>query len=450
MLRRSFKLLGRGGSTTRRTLSRVCVGAGALVLTVAAGAAAPAAGAATPQHDTHPLKPRPHNAAPAVIGGALINHGGPVQSAPRVYVDYWGWGSDPSGEQNYLNRFLSSVGGTPWLATVDQYGADSAPGLLAATWSDPAAVPASPSDAQIQAEAAAAANHFGTGTSVNVQIVVATPTGHSTPGFGSQWCAYHGAVASLPNVTYTDLPYMTDAGSGCGADMVNGSGGLLDGVSIVEGHELAEAITDPMLNAWYDAGGNEIGDKCAWSGLSNIGTSAGTFAVQPLWSNGANGCVLSTGYPQLLTAGSFEQNTTGWQRLGPPGAIVNMVNYNTATGAPAPAHDGTGYLAFNTNTAGGSVYQDIPVSATVGASYTASVWLSSQSGGASGTFCLWGLGASNTNVCTAYNVSSSTGYQYFQVVYNVPQAISTLRFQVYPTANGGTTDMDTASTVRTG
>jgi hypothetical protein len=125
-----------------------------------------------------------------------------------------------------------------------------------------------------------------------------------------------------------------------------------------------------------------------------------------------------------------------------------MVDYNTAAGAPAPAHDGTGYLAFNTNIGGGSIYQDVPVSVGAGATYSASVWLSSQSGPASGTFCLWGLGASNTNSCVAYNVNSSTGYQHFQLSYTTNQPVSTLRYQVYPTPNGGTTDMDTASLIR--
>jgi hypothetical protein len=31
------------------------------------------------------------------------------------------------------------------------------------------------------------------------------------------------------------------------------------------------------------------------------------------------------------------------------------------------------------------------------------------------------------------------------VVYDLPAGYSTLRFQVYPTVNGGTTDMDAAS-----
>jgi len=33
----------------------------------------------------------------------------------------------------------------------------------------------------------------------------------------------------------------------------------------VRTHEQIEAATDPLLNAWYDASGQEIGDKCAWN-----------------------------------------------------------------------------------------------------------------------------------------------------------------------------------------
>ncbi|HWF80988.1 MAG TPA: hypothetical protein VN695_10405 [Streptosporangiaceae bacterium] len=240
----------------------------------------------------HHMWPRGGHKAP-LAGIPLLNHGGPVQNAPRVYVVYWDWVGDASGEQPYLNQFLSSVGSTFWLSAVSQYGGGSGRNLLAGTWSDPTPIPANPTDAQIQAEAVAAANHFGTGNSVNVQIVVATPTGHSTAGFGTVFCAYHGALAADPNVTYTDLPYMTDAAAACGENAVNvGAKGTLDGVSIVEGHELAETITDPLLNAWFDANGNEIGDKCAWVGLANLNTWSRAFAVQPLWSNNANGCVL--------------------------------------------------------------------------------------------------------------------------------------------------------------
>ncbi|MBC3841192.1 hypothetical protein GXW82_15465 [Streptacidiphilus sp. 4-A2] len=78
------------------------------------------------------------------------------------------------------------------------------------------------------------------------------------------------------------------------------------------------------------------------------------------------------------------------------------------------------------------------------------MWLSSQSGPATGTFCLWSLAGTNTNTCSGYSVNSTTGYQNYILVFEVPQATSTLRFQVYPTANGGTTDMDTASLTKIG
>ena len=293
-------------SKSRFSYGRWVLG-GLLAVTLGAALAVPgvsAANAATLSHQSGPaarhpgtslpvppFRPRPHNGVARVRQGNLINHGGPVQTAPRVFVDFWHWTSDPSGEQTYLTRFLSSIGGTSWLSTVNQYGAGSSGDLLAGTWSNSASIPRHPTDAQIQAQAVSAASHFGTGNSVNVQIVVATPTGHSTSGFGTQWCAYHGAVSADRNITYTNLPYITDAGANCGEDSVNGSGGTLDGVSIVEGHELAEAITDPLLNAWYDSSGSEIGDKCAWINLQDITTSGGTFAVQPLWSNAAGGCV---------------------------------------------------------------------------------------------------------------------------------------------------------------
>ncbi len=272
------------------TKARMAAGAVALVAAAATSLAGVSSASAAPQartHSTHVMKVNNGSVRP-LLKSNLINHGGPVQNAPVVYIDFWGWGSDPSGEQSYLTNFLGSVGGSNWLASVNQYGASNNT-RLGGTWSDSTAVPSAPSDAQIQATAARAASHFGTGGSVNVEIVVATPTGHSTPGFGTQWCAYHGAVSSNPNITYTDLPYMSDAGASCGSGSVTGSS--LDGVSIVEGHELAETITDPLLNAWYDAGGEENGDLCAWTGLHTISTSGGTFAVQPLWSNSAGGCV---------------------------------------------------------------------------------------------------------------------------------------------------------------
>jgi hypothetical protein len=63
---------------------------------------------------------------------------------------------------------------------------------------------------------------------------------------------------------FTSLPYMTDAGSACGEDSVNGPNGTLDGVSIVEGHEMAESITDPLTTG-NEALAKEGSLSAAWT-----------------------------------------------------------------------------------------------------------------------------------------------------------------------------------------
>jgi hypothetical protein len=146
----------------------------------------------------------------------------------------------------------------------------------------------------------------------------------------------------------------------------------------------------------------------------------------------------------LLQHGSFEASAGGWATTVPSGGVTNMVDYQVGHGAPATAQDGSWYLAFNTSASSGSVYQDVPVNGTAGSAYTATAWLSAQSGTATGQLCLWGLGATNTSNCRSYSVTAGT-YTPIQLVYDAPQAFSTLRFQVYPAPGGGTTDMDTAS-----
>lgn len=124
--------------------------------------------------------------------------------------------------------------------------------------------------------------------------MVFTPSGKSMQGFGTQWCAWH--ASSSNSLAYAYIPYMPDAGAACGMNFVNHSSGYFDGFSIVAGHEYAEAQTDPYPNSgWLDRNGEESADKCAWSTLSGIiSLPGGDYAVQPLWSNAKNGCVLTS------------------------------------------------------------------------------------------------------------------------------------------------------------
>ncbi|HEX3551425.1 MAG TPA: hypothetical protein VHT53_13660 [Candidatus Elarobacter sp.] len=233
----------------------------------------------------------------------LTYHGGPVQTAPQLYVVFWGsaWNGsgDPNGEKSRLLAFYGIIGGSHWLNSVSQYtqngGAHvgNAGNIYVGSYVDTATTPPSrPTQAQMAAEAARAAAHFGNYTS-NASYVVAMPHGIKPSGFGTQYCAYHSSTsAGGGTISWTNLPYMPDAGASCGANSVNSSG-TLDGVTIVGGHEQAETETDPQPNTgWLDSSGAENGDKCAWVSLEN-NPNAGGYPTQPLWSNANSGCVQS-------------------------------------------------------------------------------------------------------------------------------------------------------------
>jgi serine protease len=264
-------------------------------------------------------------------GGGTNNlsyHGGVggigVEPAPKVYLVLWGsqWNSnDPSSESSLLQSFFGKVGGSSWVNSVTQYCQGVASGtitcgsngthagnnvVLAGFWADNASAAAShPTQSQLAAEAIKAAGHFGnttSGSNASVQYVIATATGNNASGFGTQYCAWHSSTSSSAgNIAYTNLPYITDAGASCGANF-NGLGPNA-GITIVEGHEMAETITDQFPNGgWLDRGGAENGDKCAWissgqGASASVQMNGASFPVQSLWSNAFNsnngGCVLS-------------------------------------------------------------------------------------------------------------------------------------------------------------
>lgn len=264
--------------------------------------------------------------------GPVTDHGGPVQTEPKVYVDFWGWRSDPAGERPYLLSFLSSVGGSPWLSTVTQYCASDDP-QLAGYWDSSGVPPLQPTSADIQAQGRVAVRHFAIGglhasDASNIQIVVALPPDASLPDEDDEDCAYHerlensdGALSDHAFVL-TALPYVPGSNFGpeCGAFSVNaGAGGALDGVSITEGHELAESITDPEGNAWHDDGHptEEIADRCATQTDYDIEAGNQTFAVQQLWSNETDSCAVVDSPPgvpgNVRTVGVDEHIDVSWQ-----------------------------------------------------------------------------------------------------------------------------------------
>jgi len=233
----------------------------------------------------------------------LTYRGGPVETAPKIYVVFWGsaWtgSGDPDGVATILKNWYSTMGGSKWLNSTTQYTQSNGAhvgnptGQFAGSYVDgSSSPPSSPTQTALAAEAATAAAHFGV-SGPNASIVVALPTGISPSGFKTQYCAYHSTTSGNGGtISWTNLPYLPDAGTSCGAGSVN-SPGTTDGVTIVSGHEQGETATDPQPNTgWLDGSGQENGDKCAWTNLLN-NPAAGGYPTQPLWSNATSSCVQS-------------------------------------------------------------------------------------------------------------------------------------------------------------
>jgi serine protease len=262
--------------------------------------------------------------------------GGHVQVNPKIYLVLWGWGqpnafdhsgvgdpvSDPDGAGALMTRFVSAMGGTTWGDVATQYYQSNYNGnystignprqQLAGVWHDntnPIHDNLSPID--LAREAARAVQFFHATGLADSNFVIATPQKFNDAGFNqNQYCAWHDYTtpAGYPGVqqgiAFTNMPYVLNAGGGCGKDFVNPAPtGDLDGVTIVLGHEIAETLTDPGAESstglvqnggWFDYQGWEIGDKCAWVGdgfqvpgaaFNMIGNDGRAYPVQTLWSN---------------------------------------------------------------------------------------------------------------------------------------------------------------------
>lgn len=249
------------------------------------------------------------------VSGVLLNYyNGPLLTTPKMYLILWGYKKyhDPDKVAPLLKEYLSVMGGSGHNNIYTQYyeaigGIDkktyvsNAEAQFGGVWDDETdAVPGSPTETDVANESLEGVKHFG--YDANGSYIVATPHNHSSPGFGSLWCGYHSYVFAQGTVeSYTNLPYMPDAGPLCGANRPNppkDESAEDMGVTIVEGHEQGESVTDPIYGSgWYDPGAvkgsskGEIGDLCQWIDIENDRFGNKSYAMQPMYSNASESCV---------------------------------------------------------------------------------------------------------------------------------------------------------------
>jgi len=298
-------------------------------------------------------------------------NGGPVMASNANYAFYWypaGAPAYPSDYQAGVNQYLEDLAqDSSGHENVDSVAAqyNDADGEFANYDSqfagaivdtDPypangcAQAPICLTDKQIQTELTGYVTAHGLPYDLAHEYFLLTPpgvescfeangrecsAGSSTPVY----CAYHGnSPIGESELIYADDPYVTGNLACDDGNHPNGSssdGALEGGLS----HEHDESITDPEPNgAWTDIGGSggEIGDKCAESMGTAVGTAANGasynqvvnghfYWYQEEWSNQSNQCL------QRLTFSGAEPTATFSSE---PGTGESM-SFD-ATGSTAP------------------------------------------------------------------------------------------------------------------
>jgi hypothetical protein len=221
----------------------------------------------------------------ATVQEAIEYHGGSLITwDPAVYLIYYG-GWSTSAAPPVIEHFVSHVGGSAWFAINAQYTDGSGahpPGALhlAGTTVDDYSRGTDLADGDVR-YIVENAIYQGKLTDDPSGIYVVLPSAdvaegnfcktncgfHTYTQWGQDWYTYIfvGNPGHCPNVCpeYTPSP-----------------NGVPDADEMVDilGHELSETVTDPYVDAWYDASGQENADKCAWTFGTMFQTTSGAYA----------------------------------------------------------------------------------------------------------------------------------------------------------------------------
>jgi hypothetical protein len=165
------------------------------------------------------------------------------------------------------------------------------------------------SDASVAAIVASAINNSVLPKDTNgIYFVLTSSDVTETSGFCTQYCGWHGHT----NIANGDIKIAFVGNpdrcpNACVEQLISPNADTgADSMASTIAHEVNEAANDPDLNAWYDANGNESGDKCAWkwgpitgtlgNGGYNLTVAGRNWLIQMNWENArGGGCDLKLG-----------------------------------------------------------------------------------------------------------------------------------------------------------
>jgi hypothetical protein len=281
-----------------------------------ARALAPLAGGPLVYHAGGSIMPRVKLYAIFWIPAALQNGGSTGMSVAyqnlqtRLLMDYTANGIDNNNTQYYqvigaTATYIQNAAGVGLASGLAGFTVDNAP-YPASGCSDPATPGNCITDAQVQAEIQRVMALKGWTGGPNKLFLLYTSSGEGscfdsagTSCAYTQYCAYHSFIGTSPPVIYANMPFGNlSVCQVSGTPSPNGNAAA-DAVTDVASHEITEAITDPLLNAWFDSSGNEIGDICnfnyganGWdAGAANQMWNGNFYEVQQEFDNHVGGCV---------------------------------------------------------------------------------------------------------------------------------------------------------------
>jgi len=260
--------------------------------------------------------------------------GAPVMaSAQKIYEVWYGsWNTSPTASlapkayQSFTNNFLSGLANSGyWGINHAYYQAAKLTPTIKTPVSDPGVqqqvvLPVNTSKygstlSQSSIYNIAKNTFFPGGTAdANAIYLVLTSSEIKVSGFGTQFCGWH-SYNSTSNAKYSFVGDPANT-SGCLAQSVGPNLAGADSMLSVIAHELVETATDPQLNAWYSANGNENGDKCAWTWGTTTRQSNGGYSNMTI--NGTNYLI-----QQNFKLASAPTSTTSTQHTWPGNCAMN-------------------------------------------------------------------------------------------------------------------------------
>jgi len=243
----------------------------------------------------------------------IFYHGGQVMNGTvnLYYIWYGAWNFGDTTD-TILNDFASAIGGTPYFNINKTYYDSSEGAVTGMVANGGSTVDANSqgtalTDATVANVVANALSSKALPTDPNgVYFVLGSQEINETSGLCTKYCAWHNSgTFNGTNIKFGFIGNPARCPAGCSAQTVTPNANIVaDGMANLIAHELAEAVTDPNLDAWFDRRGMENADKCAWKFGStttlptgakyNVSFGTRNWLLQQNWLNAQGGlCTLA-------------------------------------------------------------------------------------------------------------------------------------------------------------